>query len=53
MTDKRPILTEEEVNRVKSINSLLKPENWNKQMYDAFMLGYNLARFEFEKKGEK
>lgn len=46
-------LTQEQLSELKEINSCLKPEGWNKKMYDAFMLGYRMAKYDGKELKEK
>ena len=38
------LITEEQIKKVLKINSCLKPEQWNKGMYDSFMVGVELGK---------
>ena len=44
-------ITESQIEKVKKMNECLRPEHWNKGMYDAFMMGFGLGKQE-EKQGE-
>lgn len=45
-TSKYRPLTRDEINEVFEINNCLDAADWNKGMYDAFMMGYRLGKMD-------